>query len=96
MDDIKLFVKNEKKKKKKERKKRKKEKKWKPQYRQQSDEMRMEFGIEKCAMLIMKSEKQQMTERFELSNQEKPERSDKRKLTNIWDYWKRTPSIKRR
>ena len=31
----------------------------------------MEFVIEKCAMLIMKSEKQQMTEETELPNQEK-------------------------
>ena len=30
-----------------------------------------EFGIEKCAMLIMKSWKQHMTDRIELSNQEK-------------------------
>ena len=31
----------------------------------------MEFGIEKCAMLITKSRKWQMTERIELLNQEK-------------------------
>ena len=31
----------------------------------------MEFGIEKCAMLIMRSGKRQMTEEIELSNQEK-------------------------
>ena len=31
----------------------------------------MEFGIEKCAMLIMKSRKRQMTEGIELANQEK-------------------------
>ena len=31
----------------------------------------MEFGIEKCAMLIIKSGKQQMTEGMELLNQEK-------------------------
>ena len=31
----------------------------------------IEFGIEKCAMLIRKSGKRQMTERIELQNQEK-------------------------
>ena len=31
----------------------------------------MEFGIEKCAVLIMKSRKQQMRERIEQPNQEK-------------------------
>ena len=31
----------------------------------------MEFGIEKCATLIMKSGKRHMTERVELPNQEK-------------------------
>ena len=31
----------------------------------------MEFGIEKCAMLVMKSRKQYMTEGIELLNQEK-------------------------
>ena len=61
-----------------------------------SKDVGMGFDIEKCAMLIMKSEKQQMMERFELPNQEKSERSDKRKLTNIWDCWKRTQSNKRR
>ena len=31
----------------------------------------MEFGMEKCAMLMMKSGKRHMMERIELSNQEK-------------------------
>ena len=31
----------------------------------------MEFGIEKCAMLIMRSRKQEMTERIEIPNEEK-------------------------
>ena len=31
----------------------------------------MEFGIEKCAMLVMKSKKQYMTEEIELPNKEK-------------------------
>ena len=31
----------------------------------------IEFGIEKCAMLVMKSGKQQMTEGIELQNKDK-------------------------
>ena len=36
-----------------------------------SQDMRMEFGIEKCAMLLMKSGKQHLTDRIELPNQDK-------------------------
>ena len=36
-----------------------------------SDDIGMKFGLEKCAMLIMKSRKRQMTEEIELPNQEK-------------------------
>ena len=36
-----------------------------------SDDIGVEFGIEKCAMLIMKCEKQHMTEGTELPNQDK-------------------------
>ena len=36
-----------------------------------SEDTGMEFGIEKCAMFIMKSGKQHMTEGIELPNQEK-------------------------
>ena len=54
----------------------------------------MEFGIEKCAMLIRKSGKRKMTEEIELPNQKRSERSEKRKRTNTWEYWKRTPSNK--
>ena len=45
-----------------------------------SQDIAMEFGIETCAMLIMKSEKRQMIEGIELPNQENSERSEK-KLT---------------
>ena len=45
----------------------------------------VEFGIEKYAMLIMKRVKRQMTEGAELPNQEKLERSEKKKLTNTWE-----------
>ena len=33
-----------------------------------SEDIQMEFGIEKCVMLIMKSRKRQMTEGIELPN----------------------------
>ena len=39
----------------------------------------MEFGIEKYAILIMKSRKPDMTDKMEQPNQEKLERSKKRK-----------------
>ena len=60
MDDIKLFAKNEK----------------ELETRMQtikiySQDIGMEFGIEKCAMLIMKNGKRQITEGTELPNQER-------------------------
>ena len=36
-----------------------------------NDDIGMEYGIEKCAMLMIKSRKQQMTEGIELLNEEK-------------------------
>ena len=54
----------------------------------------MEFAIEKFAMLIMKSGKRHMMEGLELPNQEKLERSEKRKRKNTWEYWTLTPSNK--
>ena len=36
-----------------------------------SQDIRIEFGIEKCAMLIMKSNKRHVMDRMELPNQEK-------------------------
>ena len=36
-----------------------------------SDDIGMEFSIEKCAMLIMKSGRRQMTKEIELTRQEK-------------------------
>ena len=38
-----------------------------------SDDVGMEFGREKCAMLIMRSRKRQITEGLEMPNQEKSE-----------------------
>ena len=46
----------------------------------------MEFGIEKCIMLLMKSGERHMTNRMELSNQEKFERPEKEKRANTWQY----------
>ena len=56
------------------------------------DDIRMEFGIEQCAILIKKSEKQQMTEGRELLNQEKILKNPWRKgnlqiLGNIGLVW---------
>ena len=60
MDDMKLFAKNEK----------------EPEtlidaVRIYSQDIGMEFGIEKCAMLVMKSSKRQLTDGMELSNRDK-------------------------
>ena len=47
-----------------------------------SQDIGMEFGIEKCAIIKMKSGKLQMMVRIELSNQEKTEHLEKRKITS--------------
>ena len=60
MDDIKLFVKNE-----------KELESLIHTVRIYSHDIGMEFGIEKCAMLVMKSGKQHLTDRMELPNQDK-------------------------
>ena len=60
VDDIKLFVKNE-----------KELETLIQRVRIYSQDIGMKFGIEKCAFLIMRSEKRQITEGIELSNQEK-------------------------
>ena len=59
-----------------------------------SKDISMEFGIEKCAMLIRKSAKQHMTEGMELLNQEKKIERSEKKRTNTWANWKLTPSNK--
>ena len=46
----------------------------------------IEFGIEKCAMLIIKSGKQKIREGIELPHQEKIKMKEKKKLTNTWEY----------
>ena len=60
MDDIKLFVKNE-----------KGLETLIHAVRIYSQDIGMEFGIEKCAMLVMKSGKRHLTEGMELPNQDK-------------------------
>ena len=60
MDDIKLFAKNE-----------KELETLTHAVRIYCQDIGMEFGIEKCAMLIIKSGKRHMTDGIELPNQEK-------------------------
>ena len=60
MDDIKLFVKNE-----------KELETLIHTIRIYSQDIGMEFGIEKCALLVMKSGKRHLTDGIELSNQDK-------------------------
>ena len=67
MDDIKLFAKNK-----------KELETLMHALRIYSQDIGMEFGIEKCAMLVMKSGKQ-LTDRMELPNQKRLKRSEKKK-----------------
>ena len=60
MDDIKLFAKNE-----------KEMGTLIHAVRINSQDIWMEFGIERCAMLIMRSGKRHLTDRMELPNQDK-------------------------
>ena len=60
MDDIKLFAKNE-----------KELETLIHTVRIYSRDIGMEFGIEKCTMLVMKSGKRQLTDGMELSNKDK-------------------------
>ena len=53
----------------------------------------MEFGLEKCAMLVMDCGKRQITNERELKNKEESEHLERKKLQiikNLWEYWKRT------
>ena len=83
MDDIKLFAKNE-------------NETLIHKVRIYSQDIGIESGIEKYAMLVMKSGKRHITDGVELPNQDKIKRSEKRKPINTWRYWKLTPSNKRR
>ena len=80
MDDIKLFAKNE-----------KELETLIHAVRICSQDIGMEFGIEKCAMLVMKSGKRHLTDGNELPNQDKMKTLGKKmKLTNTWASWKLT------
>ena len=83
MEDIKLFAKNE-----------KELETLIHAVRIYSQDIGMEFGLEKCAMLVMKSGKRHLTDGMELPNQTRLEHSEKRKHTNTWVSWRLTPSNK--
>ena len=77
MDDIKLLAKNE------------KELETLIQtVRIYSQDIGMEFGIEKCVILVMKSSKRHMTERTELPNQNARRKENLQTLGDIgsWHY----------
>ena len=59
-----------------------------------SQDIWIEWGIEKCAMLVMKSGKRHMTDGMGLSNHDKLERLKKMKPTNTWVSWRLTLSNK--
>ena len=84
MDDIKLFAKNE-----------KELETLIHTVRIYSRDIGMEFGIEKCAMLVMKRGKQHMTDGMELPNRDKIRSLGKKmKPTITWVSWRLTPSNK--
>ena len=62
----------------------------------------MEFGIEKCAMLVMKNGKRQLTDGMEQLNKDKiktlAENEKARRKRNLltWASWRLTPSNKRK
>ena len=82
MDDIKLFAKNE-----------KELDTLIHTVRIYSQDIGMEFSIEKCALLVMKSGKRHRTDGMELPNHDKI-RTEKMKPTNTWVTWGLTPSNK--
>ena len=82
MDGIKLFAKNE-----------KELEALTHVVRIYSQDIGMEFGIEKCAMLDRKCGKRHMTDGMELPNHDKI-RTEKMKPTNTWVSWRLTPSNK--
>ena len=59
-----------------------------------SQDRGMEFGIEKCTMLVMKSGKRYMREGIEQPKQEKTGPLGEKELTNNWEYWKLSLSNK--
>ena len=81
MDDIKLFAKNE-----------KELETLIHAVRIYSQDIGMEFGIEKCAMLVMKSGKRHMTDGMELPNHDRIRTLEENEPSNTWASWKLTPS----
>ena len=79
MDDIKVFAKNE-----------KELETLIHAVRIYSQDIGMEFGIEKCAVLVMKNGKQHLTDRMKT----RVEHSEKTKPTNTCASWTPTPSNK--
>ena len=59
-------------------------------------DIKMEFGIEKCTLLVMKSGKRKITLKMKLPNQEKKNRTlEEMKITSTREYWKCTQSNER-
>ena len=83
MDDIKLFAKNE-----------KELETLIHAVRIYSPDIGMEFCIEKCAMLLMKSGKRYLTDGLEQKIKTSLECSQKTKPTNTWVSWRQTLSNK--
>ena len=61
-----------------------------------SEDIGMEFDIEKCTMLVMKIGKRHIRERVELQNQVVIITLVGKEPTNTWEYWKLTPSNNRK
>ena len=80
MDDTKLWAKNE--------------VEWKTSIHSIRIFIGMESGIEKCAMLVMKSGIWLLTDGMKLPKQDKIRTLGEKE--NTWGYWKLTPSNKRR
>ena len=57
-----------------------------------SQDIGMKFGREKCAILVMKSGKQHMTDRMELPNQDKIRTLAENEPTITWAAWRLTPA----
>ena len=83
MDDMKLFAKNE-----------SELKTLIQEVKIYSQDIGIEFGIEKCTMQARKAGNDTWQKESNNQIKKKSERSEKRKPTNTWEYWKLTPSNK--
>ena len=77
IDDIKLFAKN---------KNKKRMKTLTHAVRIYSQDIGMEFGIEKCVMRVIERGKRHLTEEWNDQVKTRLERSEKRKPTNTWEF----------